>query len=397
MEILKLIKLLDAGLPAEIDAIFNSAENLTINKLQKLKAEKPQFPWSELITQKELRQRAKAKFDDPANMLFTRKGLEQSSSEVLANYHYMKCQNAVTIADLCCGIGSDLRLIAIDKEMVYALDLDDVTLQCAQYNCRHLPQITFIREPAENFTQKVDFIFADPDRRIDNRRSIDPETMSPTLSFLLSLFFEKKLSAKMLIKLAPALDYKAVEREYFLQNAKYQNAPYHWEFISENGVLKEILLCLGFSDNSDSRKAVLLPQSLQISGSGNEHIALSDWQKYIFEPDNAVIRSGLVQKLGLELGYQLIDNHIALLTGKTAVSQDFGKLYRVIEVFPWNIKFLRKYLRDRDIGVLIIKTRGFPQSSEKILQQFKLKGTGKMTIIITRIGSSHQVAVLELF
>ncbi|MCF7919418.1 MAG: class I SAM-dependent methyltransferase [Candidatus Cloacimonetes bacterium] len=395
MDIKKLIELINEGLPSDIDNILNSSVEVNINELQNLKKQFPLFPWPEILTQKDLRQKAHLKFHSPQQKLFTSKGLQQASSLALAEYHYQKSLNAFSIADLCCGIGADLIALAQHKEKVYALDIDEETLLCAQYNCRHLSQIEFLKQPAEDFNQRIDLIFADPDRRPDSRRSLDPETMSPPLSALLQLFFTQKLAPRLLLKLAPALDYKVLEKKYFSPLGIYPTSGFHWEFISENGVLKEILLCLEESDVSAKRQAILLPGNHTLSGSGLEKIAVSGWQEFLFEPDNAIIRAGLVQKIGTDLGYQILDPHIALLTGKIPVSSKFGKTYRILEHFPWNLKHLKKYFKQHAVGELIIKTRGFPLTAEKILSEFKLQGTNRMIIVIVRIGSQHQVAVLE--
>ena len=104
------------------------------------------------------------------------------------------------------------------------------------------------------------------------------------------------------------------------------------EFVSENGALKEILLCMGdLATKNCERKAVLLPTNLTLQNS-NAKTKITDIQQYLFEPDSAIIRAGLVQEMGNKIGYKLIDSKLALLTGSHILQSDFGKVFEVEEI-----------------------------------------------------------------
>src|ERR1700746_2210369 len=62
--------------------------------------------------QHELRLAAGAKFGRAMEMLFTRAGYEQSSSEPIARHRAARFGDTSRIADLCCGIGGDLIALA---------------------------------------------------------------------------------------------------------------------------------------------------------------------------------------------------------------------------------------------------------------------------------------------
>ncbi len=395
MDYKKLIETLERGIEPGIIPDLKLGNALPLNRMEQIRKEYPELPLSDLLNHFELQKRGRARFEDAEKMVFTAKGLEQSSSEVMGKYHVRRAGKAAVIADLCCGIGGDLMYLAENRKQVYAVDLDADTLLCARYNCRKWTNIKYYQQAAETFQQKVHLIYADPDRRPQGNRKISPEEMQPTLRQLVELYFHKELCGGMLIKLAPVLNYRKVEKEYFGNRGHYAEARCSWEFISENGTVKEILLCLGDQASAVKRQAVLLPSGQILSGSGSEEVAVSGWQPFIFEPDNAIIRAGLVQKLGVELGYQLLDQHLALLTGNEAVSETFGKLYRLSEVLPFNRKLLQKYLREKGIGELVIKTRGFPDTTEKLHKQFQLRGSGKMIMLIVRLTERHQVAILD--
>ena len=69
---------------------------------------------AEALAQHELRLLARAKFSRAMEMFFTRPGLEQASSEMVARHRAARYRAAGRIADLCCGIGGDLIVLAED-------------------------------------------------------------------------------------------------------------------------------------------------------------------------------------------------------------------------------------------------------------------------------------------
>ena len=58
---------------------------------------------AEALAQHELRLLARAKFSRAMEMFFTRPGLEQASSEVVARHRAARYRAAGRVADLCCG------------------------------------------------------------------------------------------------------------------------------------------------------------------------------------------------------------------------------------------------------------------------------------------------------
>ncbi|HEX8929862.1 MAG TPA: class I SAM-dependent methyltransferase, partial [Actinomycetota bacterium] len=82
------------------------------------------------MAQHELRGRARAKFAEPQRLLFTRDGLEQSSSEPVARHRAARYAGFPLVADLCTGIGGDLVALANGRAAL-AVDLDPVHLRMA--------------------------------------------------------------------------------------------------------------------------------------------------------------------------------------------------------------------------------------------------------------------------
>ena len=373
MNIKKIIKFLETEDGREFFLQLHK-EEFSINKIIALEQKNPDKPIKDLLSLINIQK--KSKLENSTEFVLTEKGAQQASSTLVAKYHAKRFSGFQTYADLCCGNGIDLHYISENKQKAFAVDLDEDTLLAAKYNNRNNLNITFLQMKAEEFPIEVEAIFIDPDRREGNRRLIDPEDLSPRLSDVLKL---EKITPNIMMKLSPAMDYDSL-------NLSYKHS---FEFVSENGELKEILLCLGDFANLGKR-AVLLPQEICLD-ENNQELTVSGIQKYILEPDPAVIRAGLVQDLGYNLGCDLLDSYLALLSSDHEIQSEFTKTYEVVDHFDYNLKKLKKYLRQAEIGRLVIKTRGFSQSVEQFRKKLNLKGNNETIMFIIRIGDGHKI------
>jgi len=353
----------------------------TINQIEKMIRQHPDKPIRELLTLQKLQQQAVGRISKAEEFVFTSKGVQQASSTELAQYHAEKLKAYRSVADLCCGNGVDLHYLAVGKQRVWAVDLDADTLAAARYNNRHFSQISYLQSRAEKFQASVEAIFIDPDRRPTGRRLLEAEDLSPSLSDILKL---QKITPHILVKLSPAMNYREVEI----------TVDHSWEFISEQGELKEILLCLGDFAAAGSR-ALLLPQARSLEAN-QKQIKVGGIKSFLYEPDAAIIRAGLVQDLGAEISAELVDSHLALLTSDEIINSHFCKRYKVKGQMNFNRKQLQKYLRQQQIGKLVIKTRGFNQSVEQFRRKLKLKGANSALLFILRIGDGHRIVFAEL-
>lgn len=355
-----------------------------INQIQLLKQEYPDYPITELLTLERLRKNANKRIENSENYLFTTKGVEQSSSSKVAQYHANIFKNLRRVADLCCGNGIDLINIASNKEKVYAIDLSNTALLCSKYNAfiNNLDNIEFLNIKAEDFTYPVQGIFIDPDRRPDERRVIQGVDISPTFADILKIV---ERIPNVVVKLSPVFDYQSAE----------VSGEHTWEFVSEDKILKEVLLCTGiFSTPNISKKAVILPEITFLEN--HNMVEVTEIKRFIYDPDPSIIRAGLVQDLASELGASLINKHLSIITSEELIRSDFLKAYEVLEFFHYNKKKLQRYIKEKEIGELVIKVRGFPDRPNQILQKLKLSGKNKAIIYLIRMDKEFLCMVLAV-
>lgn len=327
-----------------------------------------------------LRRHAAGKFSAAGTMFFTRDGLEMASSEIVARYVARRFTGLPLVFDLCCGIGGEALALAAAARRVVAVDRDPLALTMARANARVAgvhDRVDFMQADVTAFAAggaallpRPSAIYIDPSRRSSPGAANRPEQYSPPLSWCLTAAAAAPRGG---IKAAPALDYDGIRPE----------GPIEIEVISLRGECKELLLWLG-GWRSCARRATLLPGTDTLTDAGPTSDAIGDIGRWICEPDPAVIRAHLVQRLAGELDWRRIDADIAYLTGDRKADSPFATGYAVDAVIPWSLKRVNTQLAARGIGQVVIKKRGFPLTPEALRPKLKLTGRAHAVLICTR-------------
>jgi hypothetical protein len=346
-----------------------------------------------VLTQSRLRARARAKFGPfAAGMLFTPEGLEQATRLTVAARHAQRFGSAGVqrVADLGCGIGSDsMALASFDREVV-AVERDEATAAVATMNLRHWPEAVVRCEDATRTDLTgVGGAFLDPSRRnAAGKRLLDPRAGSPPLSFVLEL--ARRLPAVGL-KTAPGIPHHLVPA----------GAEAQW--VSVAGDVVEAALWFGLTARDGVRRAALvLPPAddettapAEVTDVGMPEPSVGPVGQVLYEPDGAVIRAGLVGQVAAAVSGRLLDRSIAYLTADRPVRTPLATGYAVEDVFPFQLKTLRTWLRDRGIGRLTIKKRGTAVEPDQLRRQLRLDGDGETTIVLTRVDGRQSVLAVR--
>lgn len=371
---------------------YDESEALTLGESLRAQGVDPELA-AAALTQARLRARAAAKFGDfAAGMLFTPEGLEQATRLTVAAHHARRFRDAgiSRVADLGCGLGGDAMAMAALGLDVLAVDADEATAALATVNLRHFPGSSVRHGDAlSTDLTNVDAAWTDPARRTGGRRVFDPAAYSPPLDAVLALRERLPLG----VKVAPGIPYAALPDDM------------HAQWVSVDGdVVEAGLWSAPLAPEGPGRSALLLrggaahaltdPAGAAPSASAAT-AEVRDLADYLYEPDGAVIRAGLVAALAEELGAGVVSDQIAYLTGPTRAVVPFATTYRVLDHFPFSLKRLRAYLRQRDVGTLTIKKRGTAVEPGRLRQQLELRGRASATIILTRVRGRQSVIVVE--
>lgn len=337
-----------------------------------------------------LRQRANKKFSKADQMLFTRSALEQSSGEEVSTYRAEKFKSAGIdqIVDLCCSIGGDAISLA-EHMQVTGIDIDPTRLMMAEHNLtvygkkdrfRGVQADLLTMEPYEC----VNGFFFDPARRTaEGKRIFRLRNYQPTVE-IIDRWLIKTPSGG--IKISPGIDYTELPPSDVATV----------EFISVRGEVREAVLWYGELRGSAGRSATLLPSKHQLFHQPTLPKPMVTRPKaWLYEPDGAVIRAHLVKELAAEIDGSQIDSSIALLTTDSYQATPFARAFEVVDHFPFQLKKLRRFVRENNIGRITVKKRGSPIDPQWLEKQLKPKGKKSAVLFLTQAAGKPIVIVCQ--
>lgn len=367
------------------------------------------------MTQSRLRAKARAKLGDFADaMLFTPDGLEQATRLLVAALHARRylAAGVTKVADLTCGIGADALAFAGVGLRVLATDIDEVTATMAAANLRAFPEAEV--RCADGLAldlrgEGVDGVYADPARRTrGGQRIFDPAAYAPPLDAVWALREEVPAVG---IKVGPGIPHLGLpadaETQWVSVDGDVVEAGLWFGPLAPEGPGRSALILHtagGTTRSRTMRSAV--PVGAHAAGPAyGEAPPVGKPGAYLYEPDGAVIRAGLVGKAVTELGGRLLDPTIAYVTtdapapasavDTASIEAPIATGYRVLDVLPFGVKRLKAYLRERGVGRVTIKKRGTAVTPEALRAQLSLQGPAEATLVLTRVAGSQQVLVVE--
>lgn len=333
------------------------------------------------VTQNHLRGKAATKFGpDAARMYFTHDALEQSTRMPVATHRATRLAStgATSVVDLGCGIGGDLVALARAGLSVRGVEKDPVRAAIAAANLAalDLPGVVVCGDAQDVPIGRDEVAFIDPARRDARGRTFSTADLQPPWDWVRQL-----LSGRAVAKVMPGLAHDAVP------------AGVEAEWVSDGGDLVEACLW-GTPFATTTRRATLLPSGAGLVADG-EPVAVADVSEYLYEPDDAVIRAGLVSELAATIGGWLPDPHIAYVSTDRARDTPLARGFRVVEQLPFREKPLKAALQARDVGTLTIKKRGVDIVPEELIRKMKLKGRNTALVIMTRVQGQGAAYLVE--
>jgi hypothetical protein len=328
----------------------------------------------------ELRNRATVKFSRAADMWFDRQGLEQSTSEPVARHKARRFSGAVF--DLCCGIGGDSLALA-EHSNVTAIDNNPLSGLRAQWNAEAYgvsPRVTFLCEDVACVDTRHALLHIDPDRRAQAAgRAVRIDDYLPGLETLQHLARTRRGGA---IKLSPATNF----------GGKF--ADVEIELVSLGGECKEATIWFGELRGSASWRATVLPSGETLAAEPLADAAdTSPLCQYVYDPDPAIVRAGLVDAAAVRLGLDRLDTAEEYLTGPALVSSPFAQAFELLAEIPNNLPEIRAYFRSADFGQVEIKCRHIPIDAASIRRRLPLDGAQPAVLIFARVAGKSRALV----
>jgi len=361
-----------------------------------------------VLTQVRLRRRARPRLGDIVeHLLLTEDGAEQATRTEVAKLRARRFveSGATRVADLGCGLGLDSIAFAQAGLSVSAVERDHVTAALARANAdalglSHLLDVTTGDVVADlellNATlARTDAAFVDPARRdpkarTDGRsvRMTDPRSWSPPWSWVEELAIKvPQLAAKV----APGVPHELTPpggcATWSSVDGTLVEAEIGWAAMNPGHIRRRAVVIRGTDTHIVESAHDLVDEVAPPTAS------VGSW---LLEPDDAIIRSGLVGDLVASVAGWLLDARVAYVSTDVEPQTPLAAIFRVREALPFTIRALRDTLVADGIGHVVVKKRAISADPDNVRKELALKPSRTSAVVIlTRIGDDPWAFVCD--
>lgn len=375
---------------------------ITINvdkEVSQLALQKNPFPdvnWIEIVHQISAKAKAKNKlptwFKTKGIFYPTKISVEQTSSEEAANYK-SSLVNGENLIDLTGGFGIDTYFFSKRINSVIHCEIDSELSEIAKHNFEKLDikNISCINGDSytilQNLNKKFSWIYIDPSRRNEAKGKVFMfKDCTPNVTELLDFYLD--YSDNILIKTAPILDITAGLAE--LKNVKTIH------IVAIENEVKELLWIVSKDYSGEiSIKTVNIAKKETskfefILGENKGIPSFSLPEKFLFEPNSPIMKSGGFDEVSVFFNLKKLHNHSHLYTSNTII--DFpGRIFRIENCFIYNKANMKQHLEHQKMNITV---RNFPESVETIRKKWKIKEGGDKYCFFTTDTNNHKIVLI---
>lgn len=383
-------------LNSEIQKYINSQLGVEISKLALQKNPFPEMNWISILNQIAAKSKAKEKlptYYSTENIIYPNKiSVEQTSSEITALYK-SEIVFGATLIDLTGGFGVDCLYFSKKIKKVIHCEINHELSSIVNHNFKQF-EIENVKciagdsfEILSNHNDNLDWIYIDPSRRNELKGKVFMlKDCLPNVPELLSFYFSK--ANNILIKTAPILDITAGLSE--LTNVK------HLHIVAVDNEVKELLWELSANYiGSPEIKTINITnenrETFDFDLNSNEDLPIFEIPKrYLYEPNNAIMKSGGFNEIGIHYKLGKLHSHSHLYTSEEQV--DFpGRIFKIEKVIPYSKKEMKINLENSKANITI---RNFPDSVEEIRKKWKIKDGGSTYCFFTTDLNNNKIVLL---
>lgn len=358
---------------AALAAASLEADPGSLGAASRLRTQFPPDLAAAALTQVALRRKAGTKLPRADEMLLTSQGLEQATRHEVAAWRagQFRTAGAEQVFDLGCGIGADSMAFLGAGLAVHAVEADAGTAALATANLALLGGMAVQVGMAEDVEVPDGAgVFLDPARRTNRGRTWQVEDFTPPWSLVQHHLASDNFCC---VKMGPGLPKELIP----------DGSRATW--VSHHGDVVEVSLWNG---PGPSRAAVVFPRGagepLDLSSDQPRELPVRAPGRYIIEPDNAVVRAGLVTEIVPEQDLWLLHEKIAYLSSDSPTTTPLATSFEVSDVLPYDQRVIRDHVRQHRIGILEIKCRGMDVDPAALRRALRPKGPRSATLILVR-------------
>ena len=344
----------------------------------------------QIETKKRCTQKLPTWFNTPKIYYPNKLNIEQTSSEITANYK-ANLISGKNIIDLTGGFGVDAFYFSKYFENVVHCELDSNLSDIVNHNYKQL-QVRNIKtinndslEYLEKSNETFDWIYVDPSRRHDSKGKVFfLNDCLPNIPEHLDLLF--KHSKNILIKTSPLLDVSVGIGEL-----KYVKTIH---IVAVNNEVKELLWVLERDFNAGiTIKTVNLNKGKEdhfdflLESEKNAESTYSTPLTYLYEPNAAILKAGGFHSVSKKLNLLKLHKHSHLYTNKELVENFPGRRFKIERTLPYN----KKELKQLGLEKANITTRNFPETVQQIRKKLGIKDGGDSYLFFTTDKNDNKI------
>ena len=356
----------------------------------------PEIEWITILNQIEAKTKSKTKLPQwfsTKNIIYPSKiSIEQTSSEKTADYK-TRIVSGERLIDLTGGFGVDDYYFAKKMKMAVHCEINPELSNIVKHNFNQLNVKNIdcyagdSLEILAEIKTKWDWIYIDPSRRNDAKGKVFMlQDCLPNVPEHLDLLFEH--SASILIKTAPLLDITAGLSE--LNNVKTIY------IVAVENEVKELLweLHKNYSGKIIIKTVNILKEKLDnfefILNESSEIPTYSLPQKYLYEPNSAIMKSGGFDEVGTFYNLNKLHKHSHLYTNSIIIAFP-GRIFEIENFIPYHKIDMKKFLEGTKCNVSV---RNFPETVESIRKKWKIKEGGNQYCFFTTDENDHKIVLI---
>ena len=383
-------------LNAEIQAFIDNNIGKSISKLALQKNPFQEVDWISILNQIEAKTKAKEKLPtwfSTENIIYPSKiSIEQTSSEKTAAYK-ASIISGESLIDLTGGFGVDDFYFAKKIKTVAHCEINPELSNLVKHNFEQLDVSNITCYAGDSLAtlfslnSKWDWIYIDPSRRNDTKGKVFMlKDCLPNVPENIDFYFTH--SNAVLIKTAPILDISAGLSE--LKHVKTIH------IVALENEVKELLweLHKDYSGNINIKTVNILKDKTEtfdfVLNENSKFPNLSLPQKYLYEPNSAIMKSGGFDEVSSFYNLNKLHKHSHLYTSTALISFP-GRVFEIQNTFPYNKTEMKSYLEKSQAN---ITTRNFPDSVETIRKKWKIKDGGNVYCFFTTDENNHKIVLI---
>jgi hypothetical protein len=306
--------------------------------------------------------------------------IEQTSSEITANYKSTLLIGA-SIIDITGGFGVDCFFFSRQfKDVIHCEINEDLsTIVKHNYQQLNIKNIETISgngiEFLKNSDTTFDCIYIDPSRRNDTKGKVFLlKDCLPNVPENIDFLFTK--TTQILLKNSPILDISSAITE--LKFVKEIHV------VAIKNEVKEVLFLLEKNYEGDIQIKTINIQkedTQRFDFKLKEAVTsiYSEPLSYLYEPNAAILKSGGFHQISKQLNLFKLHQHSHLYTSEQLI--DFpGRIFKIRNVINYDKKKLKKLLTEKKAN---ITTRNFPKTVAQIRKETGIKDGGTSYIFFT--------------